>query len=101
MAHRSILVVDVTPGKRDEAIKAFIDRGIISECADAIPAFVSGRVWASDINPDRLNVECDWSEEQGWHDWIASPVRAKQMEDLGHYVAKVVQSEVFAPVDIT
>ena len=99
MAYKSILVVDIQPGKREEAIATFVERDFIGECADAIPTFLSGHIWASTVNPDRMNVECNWSQEQGWHDWIASPVRARQMDDLGHYVAGIIASEVFSAVD--
>jgi heme-degrading monooxygenase HmoA len=100
MTCRSLLIIEVEPGKRDEAIAAFIARGILSECGETISTYVDGRVWASETSPDRINVECDWSVAQGWYDWMESPVRAAQMKDIGHYVGSVVYSDVFTPVEI-
>lgn len=95
MTYRSLLIIQCVAGTGAEALAAYQARNVLSECAEAIPSYRNGHVWLSLTDPDRLFVEVDWSEEQGWHDWMNSPVRTAQMADLGPYVAELIHSDVY------
>ena len=96
MSYRSLLVVRVQPGQGAKAAAAFLARGVLSECASTIPHFISGELRRSGSDPDRLCVITDWSDPQGWRDWITHPVRAAQLADLGHLVAEIEHSDIYA-----
>lgn len=98
MSYRSLLVFRVHPGQGAEAAAAFLAHGVLTECAAAIPQFVTGEMRRSANDPDRLCVIADWSDPQGWHDWMAHPVRAAQLAALGHFVAEIEHSDVYAAV---
>lgn len=100
MSYRSLLVVRVPSGQGAAAAAAFLSRGVLSECATAIPQFITGELRRSQGDPDRLCVIADWSDPQGWHDWTAHPLRAAQMADIGHFVAEIEHSDIYAdPID--
>ena len=96
MVCRSLLIVQLKPGTRVKAVEAYHARGILEECAEAIPEFVEGRVCLSETDADRIIIEVDWSDPKGWQDWMSHPVRAAQSEDIGVYIESVVLSEVYA-----
>ena len=95
MACRSLLVVQLHPGTRDAAVAAYTERRILEECQEAIPTFLAGRVYLSETDPDRICIEVDWASKQGWHDWMAHPVRAAQAADIAHYVQNIILSDVY------
>lgn len=95
MPCRSLLIVQLKTGTRDEAVSAYHTRRVLEECAEAIPQFIAGRVCLSENDPDLICVEVDWSDPQGWHDWMAHPVRAAQTDDIGRFVAAVIHSGVY------
>ncbi len=95
MSFRSILVVRVKPGMGAEAAAAFLERGVLSECARVIPQFLGGELCRSATDPDQFCVFAEWSDVQGWHDWKAHPVGDAVTVDLAHYIASVECGDVF------
>ena len=95
MVCRSLLIIQTKPGSRDKAVEAYHARGVLEECAEAIPEFVKGRVCLSETDPDRVIIEVDWSNVKGWHDWMDHPVRAAQAEDIGKFVESMTLSDVY------
>ncbi|MCA0869867.1 hypothetical protein LCL97_03440 [Seohaeicola saemankumensis] len=73
---QSVLVVRVHPGQGPDAMRQFRDRGVLSECAEAIPGFIDGQLRA----------------------WGAHPARTAQLADLGHLIVQVELGDVFGPV---
>lgn len=95
MPYRSLLVVQLVPGTRDEAVAAYHERRVLEECKDAIAEFIRGRVCLSETDPDRICIEVDWTSSQGWHDWMDHPVRAAQAKDIGRFVQSIILSDVY------
>lgn len=95
---QSILVVRVQPGKGPEAMRAFLDRGVLSECAEVIPSFIEGELRASTDDPDRICVLARWRDAEGYRAWGTHPVRNAQLVDLGPLVVEIEMAEVFGPV---
>jgi len=95
MAYRSLLILQVHPGTRAEAVKAYHDRRILEECQESIPEFIAGRVGLSDLDGDRICIEVEWSDSKGWRDWMAHPVRLAQGEDFGPYVKDLVHVDIY------
>lgn len=95
MPCRSLLIVRLLPGTRAEAVAAYHQRRVLEECAEAIPQYIAGQVCLSDNDPDLICIEVDWSDPQGWHDWMVHPVRAAQAGDIGRFVAGIVHSGVY------
>lgn len=98
MPYRSLLVVRVHPGQGAEAAAAFVARGVLSECAEAIPQFITGELRRSTQDPDRLCVIADWSDPIGWHDWTAHPKRAAQLADIGPFIAEIEYGDIYGPL---
>lgn len=96
MSYRSLLVIRVQTGQGANAAAAFLARGVLTECASVIPQFITGKIRRSVSDPDRFCVIADWSDPQGWHDWTAHPMRAAQMAELGHFVANIEHSDIYA-----
>ncbi len=95
MPYRSLLVVQLVLGTRDEAVAAYHERRVLDECKDAIAEFIGGRVCLSETDPDRICIEVDWASAQGWHDWMDHPVRAAQAKDIGRFVQSIILSDVY------
>ena len=95
---QSVLVVRVHPGTGAQAMRLFQDRGVLSECAEAIPSFVEGELRASVDDPDRICVLARWRDAEGYHAWGAHPLRAAQLADIGHIIAEIELAEIFGPV---
>lgn len=95
MIFRSLLIVQVHPGQGEQALRAYAERKVLAECAAAVPEFLSGRVYQSVTDVDRMCIEVDWSDEKGWSLWAESPVRAAQMADLAHFIVAVVHSDLY------
>ena len=79
---------------------AFLERGVLSECAEAIPSFITGDLHRSSREPDRLCAIADWSDASGWHDWNTHPMRAAQIADIGHFIAEIEHSDIYAAPNI-
>lgn len=82
----TLLMIKV-PG---DAAKAFSDkyiqRRIIDECAETIPGFLHGELMQS-VDGDGLHcVMCQWTDKAAYEQWVASPVRDKQGEDMMAFV---------------
>lgn len=95
---QSILVVRVHPGQGPDAMRIFRERGVLSECAEAIPSFIEGELRASVDDPDRICVLAKWRDVEGYYAWGTHPVRAAQLADIGHLVAETEMAEIFGPV---
>lgn len=83
----SQMTISVKSGLRDVAIRAFIDRNVFEECAQAIPGFLSGELLAPDSNPDEIVIVARWSHKQAFVDWNLHEVRHLQEADLSHFLA--------------
>lgn len=95
---QSVLVVRVHPGQGPDAMRQFRDRGVLSECAEAIPGFVDGELRASVEDPDRVCVLARWRDADSYRAWGAHPSRTAQLADLGHLIVQVELGDVFGPV---
>ena len=95
---QSLLIVRVQPGKGREAMQVFRDRGVLSECAEAIPSFIEGELRASVEDPDRICVLAKWRDAEGYHAWSTHPARDAQLADIGHLVAEIEMADIFGPV---
>jgi heme-degrading monooxygenase HmoA len=94
---QSVLVVRVHSGQGPEAMQAFRDRGVLRECAEAIPGYIDGQLRASVDDPDRICVLAAWRDAESYRAWGTHPARAAQLADIGHLVADVELAEVFGP----
>ncbi|MGX9349721.1 antibiotic biosynthesis monooxygenase family protein [Shimia sp. W99] len=94
---QSILVVRVQPGKGPAAMQIFHDRGVLSECAAAIPGFIKGALHASVEDPDRICILGTWRDAESYRAWGIHPARAAQLADIGHLIAEVELAEIFGP----
>ena len=89
------LSIRVKPGTRDAALQAFRARCVFEECAQAIPGFVQAFLLADRTDPDVICVVTEWRGAQDAADWMASPVRAAQGADLGHFLAAEPETRLF------
>lgn len=89
------LSIRVKPGTRDAALQAFRARRVFEECAQAIPGFVQAFLLADRADPDVICVFTEWRAAQDADDWMASPVRAAQSADLGHFLADEPVTRLF------
>lgn len=83
----SLLMIKVPAADLDEATGAFVKRRIIEECAETVPGFIHGDMMASQEKNGQICVMCKWTDKAAYDQWAASPVRAKQTEDVLKFTA--------------
>jgi len=71
----SILPLKASPESRSEAIGVFIETGVIEQCRQAIPGFVSGFMLKSMQDDAAACVLVEWKDRQAYDDWMSSPLR--------------------------
>lgn len=81
------LDLPLRPDTRSAAIEAFLARRVFEECAAAVPGFLGARLLEAEDAEDTLTVISEWRETADYEAWLAHPVRAKQEEDLIHFLA--------------
>lgn len=77
----SVLSLRSPPGRREEAIAQFMDRGVLQTCRDAVPGFLSGRLLRSQDDEGLACVICEWADRQAFEQWMASPLRSSAHPD--------------------
>lgn len=95
---QSVLVVRVKSGQGPDAMRAFLRRGVLSECARTIPSFIEGELRVSADDPDRVCVLAKWRDIEGYRAWGDHPARAAQLADIGHLIAEIELADIFGPV---
>lgn len=80
-AYVSVLSLRSPPGRREEAIVQFIERGVLQTCHDAVPGFLSGRLLRSADDEDLTCVICEWADRAAFEDWMSSPQRSPSHPD--------------------
>ncbi|MBQ4891402.1 hypothetical protein A9267_17595 [Shewanella sp. UCD-FRSSP16_17] len=77
-----------------------IERRCVEEAAETIPGFLHGETMLSKDDPAKVLVMCTWENEQAYQQWLDSPVRAKQTEDLIHKVSVDAKTTMFTSIHI-
>jgi len=98
MHYRSMLVIRAKPGMRQAMADFFVVRRVIDECRESIPGFISGELMLSCDEPDLACVTVQWADEASFRQWLSSPVRARQLQDLLPYFAGSPSSRLFETV---
>lgn len=80
-AYVSVLNLRSPPGRREEAIAQFIERGVLQTCHDAVPGFLSGRLLRSADDEDLTCVICEWADRAAFEQWMNSPQRGSPQPD--------------------
>ena len=80
-AYVSLLNLRSPPGRREEAIAQFIERGVLQTCHDAVPGFLSGRLLRSADDEDLTCVICEWADRAAFEQWMNSPLRGSPHPD--------------------
>ena len=84
----SLMEIRTRPGQREAAVKAFLDRRVFEECAQAIPGFIEGRLLTSQGDLERMSVMAQWTDTESFTAWTKHPVRESQARDLAHLLAE-------------
>jgi heme-degrading monooxygenase HmoA len=80
-------MIKVPAADLNEATERFVKRRIIEECAETVPGFLHGDLMTSHEKDGQICVMCKWTDKAAYDAWAASPVRAKQNEDVLRYTA--------------
>ncbi|MBB3698200.1 antibiotic biosynthesis monooxygenase [Flammeovirga yaeyamensis] len=78
----SKLEVKVLNASAKEVADYHTQHRAIEECADTIDGFQYGELMLSVNDDSKLIVICGWNSEEDFDEWLASPVRKRQTEDL-------------------
>ena len=95
MTFLSNMQIKLREGTHAEAVKAFINRKVFAECAEAIPGFLWAHLLEVEGAPDTLSVLCGWTDKVSYDDWLAHPVRNSQEADLAHFLAEAPQTLLY------
>lgn len=98
MTYISQMSVHIQQGQRDAAIRAFQERRVLEECAEAIPGFLSARILVEDGNNDTIMIEAEWRDAQSFQDWTRHPFRDAQERDLRQFLAAAPNTRLFHQV---
>ena len=82
MTFWTMLLIKVRDGDGKAAADAHTRRQCIEEAADSIPGFVHGETLLSADDSAQFCVMCGWEDEAAYQQWLDSPLRAKQTQDL-------------------
>ncbi|KXX67548.1 antibiotic biosynthesis monooxygenase [Flammeovirga sp. SJP92] len=78
----SKLEVKVLNGTAKEAADYHTQRRAIEECAATIDGFQYGELMLSSEDDSAFMILCGWHSEEDYVEWLKSPVRTQQFEDL-------------------
>jgi heme-degrading monooxygenase HmoA len=78
----TLLMIRVPGDTADAFTEQYIQRRIIPECAETIPGFLHGELMKSDSGDGLHCVMCQWGDKASYGQWVTSPVREKQGEDM-------------------
>jgi len=84
----SLLMIKVPAANLNEFTTGFIKRRVIEECEETVPGFLHGDLMTSSEKDGQICVMCKWTDKAAYDQWAASPVRAKQNEDILNYLDK-------------
>jgi heme-degrading monooxygenase HmoA len=95
-----MLMIKVHNGDAKAAAEAHTKRRSIEEAAESIPGFVHGETMLSTDEPDLFCVMCGWENEAAYQQWLDSPLRAKQVEDLTGVISADIKTLSFESVHV-
>lgn len=87
MALRSLLMIRLAPGRRQEAVAAYVQRRALEECAEAIEGFLEAELLLAADEPELVCIAARWRDAAAYQAWLASPVRAAQWRDLSAFAS--------------
>jgi heme-degrading monooxygenase HmoA len=79
-------MIKVPADAADSFSEKYMQRRIIEECAETIPGFLHGELMRSHDGDGLHCVMCQWADKAAYEQWVASPVRDKQGEDVTAFV---------------
>ncbi|MCL1067405.1 hypothetical protein L2735_11380 [Shewanella olleyana] len=85
MDFHSYMVITVKHQKDCDVAKTWTERRCIEEAAETIPGFKYGEILEDPSEPLQTIVHCCWTNKSSYEEWLSSPVREKQEQDLAEY----------------
>lgn len=82
MSFHSFMMITAVDGSDCDVAKVWTERRCIEEAAESIPGFQLGEILKSNDNTQVTWVHCCWDLESSYEEWLISPLRLKQTEDL-------------------
>lgn len=92
MSFWTMLMIKAHDGNGEAVAQAHIKRRCVEEAAETIPGFLHGETMLSVEDPSLVCVMCTWEDEAAYNEWLGSPLRAKQTEDLMKVLSVDVKS---------
>jgi heme-degrading monooxygenase HmoA len=81
-------MIKVPAAHLNEFTTKFIKRRIIEECEETVPGFLHGDLMTTAEKDGQICVMCKWTGQDAYDQWAASPIRAKQNEDILDFLSK-------------
>lgn len=100
MTYWTLLMIKSHDGDAKAAAEAHIKRRCTEEAAESIPGFVHGEVMLSTDDPALFCVMCGWENEGAYQQWLASPLRDKQTQDLASLISADIKTLPFQAVHV-
>lgn len=94
----SMLMIEAHDGDGEAIERAHTGRRCVEEAAETIPGFLYGETMLSAEDTSRVCVMCAWEDEAAYQQWLDSPVRAKQTEDLAGLIAADINTDCYRSV---
>ena len=98
MSFWTMLMIKAHDGNGEAVAKVHINRRCVEEAAETIPGFLHGETMLSAEDPGLVCVMCTWEDEAAYQAWVASPLRAKQTEDLMKVISVDVESYAYRSI---
>jgi len=100
MTYWTMLMIKSHDGDAKPAADAHTNRRCIEEAAESIPGFVHGETMLSADDPGLFCVLCGWENEAAYKQWLASPLRAKQTQDLADLISADMNTMAFQTLHV-
>ena len=98
MTYWTMLMIKSHDGDGKTAADVHIKRRCTEEAAESIRGFVHGEVMLSADDPGLFCVVCGWENEDAYQQWLASPLRAKQTQDLAGLISADINTMAFQSI---
>ena len=94
----TMLMITAHDGNGKAIERAHTGRRCVEEAAETIPGFLYGETMLSTQDPGLVCVMCAWDDEAAYQQWLDSPVRARQTEDLAGLISADIKTDAFRSV---
>ena len=94
----TMLMIRAHDGNGEAIERAHTGRRCVEEAAETIPGFLYGETMLSAEDPSLVCVMCVWEDEAAYKEWLDSPLRAKQTEDLAKLISADIKTDSYRSV---